>query len=95
MKEARYKHDKKIDIEKINNSYSIMIIPIRCFTCGSVLANKWKTYEKMCESHTEKNKKDLHPSFEDRKGEVLDKLEIKKICCRRHFLAHVDMIDII
>ena len=24
-----------------------MIIPIRCFTCNKVIANKWKTYEKL------------------------------------------------
>jgi len=25
-----------------------MIIPVRCFTCGKVLADKWEDYAKMC-----------------------------------------------
>ena len=24
--------------------HSIMIIPVRCFTCGKVIGNKWETY---------------------------------------------------
>jgi DNA-directed RNA polymerase subunit N (RpoN/RPB10) len=25
-----------------------MILPVRCFTCGKVLADKWRAYERMC-----------------------------------------------
>jgi DNA-directed RNA polymerase subunit N (RpoN/RPB10) len=27
-----------------------MIIPVRCFTCGKVLANKWAWYERKCKA---------------------------------------------
>ncbi len=27
-----------------------MIIPVRCFTCGKVLADKWDAYVRACES---------------------------------------------
>lgn len=27
-----------------------MIIPVRCFTCGKVLANKWNDYQTMLEN---------------------------------------------
>lgn len=38
-----------------------MIIPIRCVTCGKVLADKWKYYSRKCREQDEiadKNKKD-------------------------------------
>jgi DNA-directed RNA polymerase subunit N (RpoN/RPB10) len=76
-----------------------MIIPVKCFTCGKVLANKYRYYEievrkrNMANSEnvdevvylTDKNK-DKTPS-----GEVLDELKLDKICCRRHMLTHVDI----
>lgn len=80
-----------------------MIIPIRCFTCGKVLANKWTAYTKMIEEKEKEKNEDEplkpsehHPNFDPNdKGEILDKLDIKKICCRRHMLGHVEVIDII
>lgn len=79
-----------------------MIIPIRCFTCGKVLADKWVAYErkvKITEEEIEKkqeNESGLHENFDDPfRGKILDDLGIVKICCRRHMLGHVDMIDII
>ena len=78
-----------------------MIIPIRCFTCGKVLANMWKFYEAEVKK-LEENKKDdeEQPSqYKNFEGiptkEILDKLGLNKICCRRHMLTHVDMIDYI
>ena len=59
----------------------------------------WKFYEeevkKLEEANAEKDEQD-NPHFEGvSKKEVLDKLGLTKICCRRHMLAHVDMIEII
>lgn len=28
-----------------------MIIPIRCFTCGKVLADKWRAYQQKCQEY--------------------------------------------
>lgn len=85
-----------------------MIIPIRCFTCNKVLADKWEYYKKKVQSKEDeaKNAKVTKESLkiennreiyfsETYKGEILDELNIKKICCRRHFLGHVDLIDLI
>lgn len=78
-----------------------MIIPIRCFTCGKVLANKWKAYiaelEKLPEPTVDADENGVVPkNFEPvLKKDVLDKLGLTKMCCRRHMLTHVDMIDII
>ena len=76
-----------------------MIIPIKCFTCGNVLADKYKYY---CEKVREKKiaigqqpnevvyfkKGDLEKTPE---GLVLDELKLNKCCCRRHMLSHVDI----
>ena len=86
----------------------IIIIPIRCFTCHKVLADKWNYYKQKVQDHeeTEKHKvtslkdinaNDVKESFflDSYKGDILDELNIKKICCRRHMLGHVDLIDLI
>jgi DNA-directed RNA polymerase subunit N (RpoN/RPB10) len=77
------------------------LIPMRCFTCGEPLADKYVTYvnevEKMkgesgcAEQRTAEyltDPKDLKPSPE---AIVLDKLGLVKWCCRRHMLTHVDI----
>lgn len=85
-----------------------MIIPIRCFTCNKVLADKWDYYNKKVQEHQNdtkkkefnkddleiKNKKDVFFS-DDFKGTILNELNITKICCRRHMLGHVDLINFI
>ena len=58
-----------------------MLIPVRCFTCGNVIGNKWETYQKMI------NEDHMTPK------EALDALGLKRFCCRRMLLAHVDLID--
>ena len=76
-----------------------MIIPIKCFTCGTVLANK---YAYFCEEvRQRKLTRDLHVekviyltqeySQMTPEGEVMDELKLTKMCCRRHMLTHVDI----
>ena len=76
-----------------------MIIPIKCFTCGTVLADKYRYY---CEEvRKRKMNRDLvvdkvvyltkNYSQKTAEGEVLDELLLKKMCCRRHMLTHVDI----
>jgi DNA-directed RNA polymerase I, II, and III subunit RPABC5 len=76
-----------------------MIIPIKCFTCGTVIANKYRYY---CEAvRKRKITRDLHvdkviyltPEYSQKtpEGEVLDELGLTKMCCRRHLLTHVDI----
>ncbi len=76
-----------------------MIIPIKCFTCGNVLANKYRYY--LTEVRKKKINKDLDinkvlyltSEFAEKtpEGEVLDNLGLTRICCRRHILTHVDI----
>lgn len=81
-----------------------MIIPIRCFTCGKVLANKWRAYEKAVKEAEGQRREDgsaqdnieLPENFDKNlKGTILDSLNLDRICCRRHMLCHVDLVDII
>eukprot|EP00759_Apiculatamorpha_spiralis_P040204 PhF_6_TR3885/c0_g1_i1/m.5488/K03007/RPB10, POLR2L; DNA-directed RNA polymerases I, II, and III subunit RPABC5 len=57
-----------------------MIIPVRCFTCGKVVGNLWERYQSLLSQ-------DLS------EGEALDRLNLKRYCCRRMILAHVDNVD--
>eukprot|EP00984_Skeletonema_dohrnii_P029531 scaffold20262_cov129-Skeletonema_dohrnii-CCMP3373.AAC.2 len=47
-----------------------MIIPVRCFTCGKVIGNKWETYLNL-----------LQTDFSE--GDALDELGLRRYCCRR------------
>ena len=75
-----------------------MIIPVRCFTCGKVIADKWNYYCKEVakkqdnESVLNVNSKNMQTTVE---GKVLDKLGLKRYCCRRMMISHVDLINII
>lgn len=76
-----------------------MIIPVKCFTCGKVLANKYRFYQdevsKLKQQKNMDNKKIeyLTTNVKDKtpEGEVLDRLGLTKYCCRRHMLTHVDI----
>ncbi|KAG5440823.1 hypothetical protein PCK2_000122 [Pneumocystis canis] len=59
-----------------------MIIPVRCFSCGKVgvIGDKWDTYL-------------LYLQEDISEGEALDNLGLKRYCCRRMILTHVDLIE--
>ncbi|CAM9023597.1 hypothetical protein WICANDRAFT_36801 [Wickerhamomyces anomalus NRRL Y-366-8] len=59
-----------------------MIVPVRCFSCGKVVGDKWESYLKLLEDDTTANE-----------GQALDKLKLKRYCCRRMILTHVDLIE--
>ena len=81
-----------------------MIIPIRCFTCNQIIANKWNKYqEKIQEEYIKEDitnniKKrfiDVNNLDKNIEGKILDELKIHKYCCRRMLMSHVDMAEII
>ncbi|GHJ84105.1 hypothetical protein NliqN6_0507 [Naganishia liquefaciens] len=57
-----------------------MIIPVRCFSCGKVVGNLWEQYITLLAA-------DLS------EGEAMDMLELRRYCCRRMVLTHVDIIE--
>ena len=76
-----------------------MIIPIRCFTCSNVLADKYRYYldqvrsKKIARGQNIKNVVYLTEKHIEKtpEGEVLDELGLTNVCCRRHMLTHVDI----
>lgn len=86
-----------------------MIIPVRCFTCNNVIADKWIPYIELVKKEKSKSKdivtQDLDLEYIDVEsgkdveksveGKVLDKLGMHKYCCRRMFLTNVHLISYI
>jgi DNA-directed RNA polymerase subunit N len=76
-----------------------MIIPIKCFTCGTVIADKYRFYcEEVRRRKMERNMKPNNVIYLTKtnqgktpEGETLDLLGLTKECCRRHMLTHVDI----
>jgi DNA-directed RNA polymerase subunit N (RpoN/RPB10) len=77
----------------------IMIIPVRCMTCGKVLADKWDAYDRRCNAilakdDEKKKAADNGKRVESTKtahGRILDDLEITNLCCRTTMLSHIDL----
>lgn len=58
----------------------MLIIPIRCFTCGAVVGDKWEEFSSRVKAGEDPAK-------------VLDELGVKRYCCRRMLISHVEIID--
>ncbi|KAH7139454.1 8 kDa subunit-domain-containing protein [Dendryphion nanum] len=57
-----------------------MIIPIRCFSCGKVIGDLWERYLQLIDT-----------GLSD--GDAIDELGLRRYCCRRMVLTHVDLIE--
>jgi DNA-directed RNA polymerase subunit N len=57
-----------------------MMIPIRCFTCGGLIGDKFTSFQSRVKSGEDP-------------GKVLDDLGLKRYCCRRMLISSVDVID--
>lgn len=57
-----------------------MIIPIRCFTCGKLIGDKWEPFERM-----RKEGKNIN--------EIYKELGITRFCCKRMLVSHVNLLD--
>ena len=56
------------------------MIPVRCFTCGKVIGDKWEDFKKEIAEGKEV-------------GKILDELKIKRYCCRRILISHVEILE--
>ena len=56
-----------------------MMVPIRCFSCGSLIAEYYEDFKKLA----------------DKKGadKALNELGFDRLCCRRMFLSTHEFID--
>lgn len=57
-----------------------MMVPIRCFTCGALIADKWEEFARRVKDG-------------ENAGKVLDDLKVKRYCCRRMLLSNVELVD--
>jgi len=57
-----------------------MIIPVRCFSCGKVVGDKWEPFARRVAGG-------------EQAKDVLDDLGLTRYCCRRMLLSHVELID--
>ena len=77
-----------------------MIIPVKCFTCGKVLADKYIFFQEevrnmKMQKGIDENKVEYLTKKNTKKapeGLVMDRIGLYKMCCRRHMLTHVDII---
>ena len=76
-----------------------MLIPIKCFSCGNLLADKYRFYLEQVRKKKLADNIDInnviyltkHNVDKTHEGEVMDQLNLHKYCCRRHMLTHVDI----
>jgi DNA-directed RNA polymerase subunit N len=73
-------HQHVQDIKNHTGKVDTMIIPVRCFTCGKVVADKFEQFKREVRQGED-------PAV------VLDNLGLTRYCCRRMLLAHIDIID--
>ena len=57
-----------------------MLAPVRCFTCGKPIGDKWEEFAKRVMEGEDAAK-------------VLGELGISRYCCRRMLLSHVEIVD--
>ena len=86
-----------------------MLIPVRCYTCGEILSDKWVPYITAIQSDKNKIEGKVDPEKDylelqylditdpnpekSIEGKVLDELELHKYCCRRMMLGNVHIIS--
>ena len=57
------------------------LLPISCFSCNKIIAHLWEQY---------KHQRRQHPEPEQIQH-ILDRLGLKRYCCRRMFITHCDI----
>lgn len=57
-----------------------MMIPVRCFTCGKAIGDKWEEFVRRTRQGEEPKR-------------VLDELGVTRYCCRRMLLTQVDLLE--
>lgn len=76
-----------------------MIVPIRCFTCNKVIADKYDYYMEefaKLEKSGIKNEEEDYKYFSNiHTKKILDDLGLTRYCCRRMLLSTSDLMNII
>ena len=67
-----------------------MIIPVRCFTCGKVIAPLYEEFKQRYDEQQKSLKAGEKPK--DTPQKILDDLGLERYCCRRMIISHVDLL---
>jgi DNA-directed RNA polymerase subunit N len=62
-----------------NKTRKRMLIPVRCFTCGGLVADRQTEYSNRVKAGEDPAK-------------IMDSLGLKRYCCRRMFISNVETI---
>ncbi|MCH2441325.1 MAG: DNA-directed RNA polymerase subunit N [Candidatus Thalassarchaeum sp.] len=57
-----------------------MLIPVRCWSCGKVVAHLYDQFKNAVDTGEDPQK-------------VLDNLGLERYCCRRMYVGHIELID--
>ena len=57
-----------------------MLVPVRCFSCNKVIGGSYEEFIERKENG-------------ENAAEVMDDLGIKRYCCMKIFVSHLDLID--
>ncbi|MFN3910120.1 MAG: DNA-directed RNA polymerase subunit N [Candidatus Anstonellaceae archaeon] len=57
-----------------------MYFPVRCFSCGAPIAQLWEEYQNRLNKG-------------EKPADILNDLKVRRICCRRMFLSHVEVSE--
>ena len=74
-----------------NHIGDIVIIPIRCFTCGKIISDAYEDFKKRYNEY--KKACDAGEKPKETPKQILDNLGIERYCCRRMILTHVDLLE--
>ncbi len=80
-----------------------MLIPVVCVSCGKLLADKYRYYERKCKEIEERETKEFEKNGKTPMNvagpngligpgtaHVLDEMGIHRMCCRRHMISNID-----
>lgn len=67
-----------------------VITPVRCFTCGKVIASAYEEYKKRYDEYQKSIDSGEKPK--ETPKEILDDLGLNRFCCRRMIVSHVDLL---
>jgi DNA-directed RNA polymerase subunit N (RpoN/RPB10) len=78
-----------------------MLIPVRCVTCGNILGSKYKLYKEIIAKKRQENP-DMESDIMNFKGgnttiysTIMEKVGVKRYCCKRHFLGQQEILRVI
>lgn len=76
--------------EDKNHIGDILIIPIRCFTCGKIIAPIYEEFTKRYDEYLKSVESGEKPKESPK--QILDDLGLERYCCRRMIISHVNLI---